>query len=293
MSHTWVEAALNGPWGKGREPPIPITVADIIRDGVDCARAGASIIHVHAYDPTTGRQNDDAATYAAIIEGIREQEDVIVYPTIPFLQGPEGFLPNSAASRFRAIEDLAARGLLELAVVDPGSINLITLDEIPSGSPGSIYMNPGSHIFHGLRLAAKHKFVPSFAIYEPGFARLGHAMHAAFDSCPTPIYRFMFSDQFSFGFPCEEAFLDAYISLMHRLGANAHLMVGGLGVDILPLIPHAVANNLHLRVGLEDAPEGSGRSNTEWVSEAVNLIQRAGKEPASSSMVRRHLKLEP
>jgi 3-keto-5-aminohexanoate cleavage enzyme len=71
MTPTWLEAAINGPWSRSRQPLIPIAVSDCIADGIACAREGAAIIHVHAYDAATGFQNDDAETYARIIEGIR------------------------------------------------------------------------------------------------------------------------------------------------------------------------------------------------------------------------------
>ncbi len=142
----WVEAALNGPWSRKRQPLIPVSVAEVVADGIACARAGAAIIHVHAYDARTGLQNDDADTYAAIIEGIRAVADVIVYPTIPFVQSAAAFAPPAAAARFAAVEALARRGLLEWAVVDPGSINLATLAEIGAGGTGSVYLNPGDHV---------------------------------------------------------------------------------------------------------------------------------------------------
>jgi 3-keto-5-aminohexanoate cleavage enzyme len=43
-------------------------------------RAGATIIHTHAYDGG-GPQTFDWQVYARIIEGIRSQVDVSVYPS--------------------------------------------------------------------------------------------------------------------------------------------------------------------------------------------------------------------
>src|SRR5687768_5434349 len=120
---TWLEVALNGPWSRELQPGIPVTVAEIVAQGVACARAGAAIVHVHAYDEATGRQKDDAELYARVIEGIREREDVIVYPTLPLAGGPDAREPLSARQRFAAVEELARRGLLEWSVVDPGSVN--------------------------------------------------------------------------------------------------------------------------------------------------------------------------
>ena len=78
-----IEVALNGPWGRARVAHLPIEPVELIAQGIACAEAGAAVIHLHAYDPATGRQNDDWRIYARIIEGIRARVDAIVYPTIP------------------------------------------------------------------------------------------------------------------------------------------------------------------------------------------------------------------
>ena len=117
MTRVWIEAAINGPWGKTRQPGIPVTASTIIADGVACARAGAAIIHLHAYDERTGQQKDDWRLYAEVIEGIRAQCDAIVYPTIPIAGSSyaNGAM-TTARDRYAHIEELAKRGL---ATVSP------------------------------------------------------------------------------------------------------------------------------------------------------------------------------
>jgi len=269
---TWLEVALNGGWGRQRQPGIPVTIRDIVAEGVACAHEGAAIVHVHAYDEASGRQRDDADVYARIIEGIRGRCDCIVYPTIPF--GGE----HTPQSRFAAVEALARRGLLECAVVDPGSVNI----------DGFVYLNPDEHIRHGLALAARHRFHPGYAIYEPGFLRLG-AQLARETAAPQPIYRFMFSQGFAFGFPPALYALDAYLSLLAEAAPGAPWMVAGLDVDVLPLAGAAAARGGHVRVGLEDAPFGSTKSNLEWVRAARREIEAAGAHLASAADVRRTL----
>lgn len=282
----WIEAALNGPWSRQRQPRMPITVDELVCDGIACAKAGAAIIHLHAYDPKTGVQNDDPQTYAAVIEGIRSKVDVVVYPTVPFVGGARAFDDGSEVARYAAIEDLARRGLLEWAVVDPGSINLSTFEEAAAWQPGSTYLNPGEHIRRGLDIAAEHGLVPSYAIYEPGFIRYGAALWAGRRGCPLPIYRFMFSDTFTFGLDPEPRSIDTYVGMLKRHAPGAPWMIAGLGVDIRPLIPHAISLGGHVRVGLEDAPFGTGLSNLQWVEEAARLVRAAGQEPATAEAVR-------
>ncbi len=278
----WLEAALNGPWTRARQPRIPVTVQEIVADGVACANAGAAIIHLHAYDEATGLQKDDWQIYARIIEGIRARSDAVVYPTIPLAGSDFAGQAMSARARHSHVEELAKRGLIEWAVVDPGSVNLALFDDLAKVEPGFVYHNPGEHVIEGLRVCAQYGVRPSYAIYEPGFARLGAALASAMPEVKTPIYRFMFSESFAFGFPPAAKYLDAHLSLLDEVAAGAPWMVAGLGVDIRPLIPHAVARGGHVRVGLEDCPLGAEISNVALVEEAVRLIESEGGRAAAA-----------
>ena len=283
--NVWIEVALNGPWGTERQPGIPITVEAIVADGIAAAQAGAAIVHLHAYDEQTGRQRDDWSIYARIIEGIRARADVIVYPTVP-LSGSD--YASSAGRRYGHVEELARRGLLEWMVVDPGSVAFVRFDELGGPSPGFTYDNPLSEVRDGMALAKQHGLHPSYAIYEPGFTRLGAALAAKMRT-PEPIYRLMFSDEFAWGFPAKPAFLDAHLQLLAETAPGAPWMVAGLGVDISPLVPAATERGGHVRVGLEDAPWGTELGNAGWVEQAVRLVRQAGGEPATTAEVRTSL----
>jgi len=284
---TWLEVALNGPWSRARQPGIPIAVDDIVVEGVRCAEAGAAIVHVHAYDEATGQQRDDPDIYAAIIEGIRAKVDAIVYPTIPF--APED-AAGTGEKRFAAVAALAERGLLEWTVVDPGTVNITGFDQMTAGENGIVYANPDEHIRAGLAIAERHAIHPSYAIYEPGFLRQGAHLAHIHPRMPRPIYRFMFSEGFAFGFPPEAYALDAYLELLQRVEPGAPWMVAGLAVDIRPLIEPALARGGHIRVGLEDAPLGSSWSNLEWVEHAVAIIEDQECDLASPQEIREALK---
>lgn len=280
----WIEAALNGPWGRERQPGIPVTVEEIVSDGIAAANSGAAIVHVHAYDPATGRQDDRWETYARIIEGIRAATDAIVYPTIP-LAGST-FAGAHAAARYAHTQELARRGLLEWTVCDPGSCNFLRFDEVGDSEPGFIYQNPVSDIREGLRLCREYRLHPGFAIYEPGFTRLGAALAAASPGLPTPIYRFMFSDEFAWGFPPNPVHLGAHLRLLEECHSGAPWMVAGLGVDIRPVIAAAIDRGGHVRVGLEDAPWRTEIGNRAWVEHAAAHIRAAGADPATPAQVR-------
>lgn len=287
----WLEAALNGPWSRERQPEIPVTADEIVEQAVACAHEGASIIHFHPYDPVTGRQRDAYEIYAPIIERIRAKVDVVCYGTLPFAGDVDAREPMTAAQRFSAVDRLASSGLLEWSVVDPGSTNISTLSELPAGREGFVYTNPDSHIRHGLALCRQHGLVPSYAIYEPGFMRLGAALKRCYPGVPQPVYRLMFSDTLSFGFPPKPWAIDAYLELLADEDPNAPWMVAGLGAQIAPLIDEIVYRGGHVRVGLEDVPMGHRIGNVAQVRDARRRIESAGARAATAAEVRERLKL--
>ncbi len=288
-----IEVALNGPWGRARVAHLPIEPVELIAQGIACAEAGAAVIHLHAYDPATGRQNDDWRIYARIIEGIRARVDAIVYPTIP-LAG-SGLSEGEHGARFAHLEELGRRGLLDWAVVDPGSVNFLdaasdategdgTGDGTGGGGTPFLYRNTVEEVRAALAIAASHRLRPSYAIYEPGFARAG-AVLAREAGVRTPLYRLMFSERFAWGFPPRAWALDAYRALLAEVAPGAAWMVAGLGVDIAPLIPEAVAAGGHVRVGIEDAPWESRRTNLDWVRLAVRAVEKAGGAPMTAAQL--------
>src|SRR6202165_2973476 len=168
MHKVWIEAALNGPWSRKFQPGIPDTVEAIVAEGVACARAGATIVHVHAYDGG-GPQTYDWQVYARIIEGIRNQVDVPIYPSFaPLMLADVNADLADASVRFAHVEQLVARGLIEFAFADPGCINFTQTTTTLKAEPAGTYLNPETHTRHALDLAARHGLHPDLAIYEPG-----------------------------------------------------------------------------------------------------------------------------
>src|SRR4051794_4794036 len=109
MRKVWIEAALNGGWSRALQPGIPDTLEAIVGEGIACAKAGATIVHVHAFDDG-GRPTYDWQVYARIIEGIRAKVDVPIYPSYPAMTttGSDTGPFADASARFAHLEALAA-----------------------------------------------------------------------------------------------------------------------------------------------------------------------------------------
>ena len=284
---TWIEVALNGAWTRRLQPRIPVTAEEIVREGVACVKAGAAIVHAHTLNPETGTQNSDVENCAAFISGIKSQVDAIIYPTaVP---------PPSRTDwkeRYATVVEVCRRGLSEWGFLDPGSVNLWRADApAPANNDDrAIYTNSPGFVEYQMQQAEEHQYHPAYACYEPGFVRHGAMLHRRHPKTPAPIYRVMFTSAFTFSFPPEPWALEAYVKLLDSVSPGAPWIVAGLGVDVLPLIPAAVAMGGHVRVGLEDTPFNSNRSNLELVEAAANAIRKAGSEPATAEDVRATLK---
>jgi len=287
MRKVWIEAALNGGWSRALQPGIPDTVDSIIAEGIACARAGATIVHVHAYDGG-GPQTHDWQVYARIIEGIRNEVDVPIYPSYPAFTANGDASLADVAVRFSHIEALVARGLIEFTLVDPGSVNFTLTTTTAAAPPADTYMNPEDHVRYALDFSARHGLHPDFAIYEPGFLRAGAALARAAGT-KAPIYRLMFCNLLAIGFPPRPYALSAYLALLEEEAPGAPWMIAGVSADIRPLIGETIARGGHIRVGLEDAPLGTKASNLKLVEEAVRLVREHGAEPASPAEMRQAL----
>ena len=286
---TWLEVALNGGGGHAHQNLMPISVDQLIAEGIACVEAGASIVHFHAYDAATETQKDTADLYARVIEGIREKVDAIVYGTLPMIGTQDVAGPEHVRERHAAMLQLAERKLIEWMVVDPGSVNFASVTRLAQDRDGFTYLNPDAHIRHGLAMCERFALHPSYAVYEPGFMRQATAMAERFPILPTSVYRLMFSEGYTFSFPPKAYGLDAYLALLEDVAPGAPWMVAGLMVDIHPLIELAVARGGQVRVGLEDAPRLTERGNLWWVEDAVKRIEAAGGKLATADDVRRDL----
>lgn len=281
-----LEVALNGAWTRRVQPGIPLTPDEIVAEAVACARAGASVVHFHAYDPATGEQTTELELVADIVERIRAQAEVIVYPAIRYMNNAEAIQPDAGAKRYAHLAALAERGLLEWLVVDPGSTNLVSQRDVDTGARGLVDINTPDAIRHALALAAKFRLHPGLAIYEPGYLRLGAALCRSLPATPPPMFRLMFTQQFTFGLRPSEHALRAYIELLDEEAPGAPWMIAGLGVDLQALIPLAVVRGGHVRVGLEDLTLGSSDNNLDLVRQAVRQIEAAGGRSATAAQVR-------
>ena len=54
----------------GRSEHVPVTPEEIAESGIAAARAGATVVHVHVREPSTGRGSREVSYYREAVEDI-------------------------------------------------------------------------------------------------------------------------------------------------------------------------------------------------------------------------------
>ena len=72
-----IECRCNEITMRGDNPALPYSSKEIIKEAVRAWEAGASIFHWHGRDPETGKPRNDVELYLEVIQGIREQTDLL------------------------------------------------------------------------------------------------------------------------------------------------------------------------------------------------------------------------
>lgn len=79
MSSVFLTCAVLGNFTtRAQNANLPITPAEIARDCLDAARAGAAIVHIHVRDPVTQLPSMEVALYREVVDRIRDKNDQLV-----------------------------------------------------------------------------------------------------------------------------------------------------------------------------------------------------------------------
>lgn len=278
-----IEAAINGGTPKAANPHVPRSIDEIVADARACLDAGAAIVHHHNDDGLL-RGRHASEPYAQAWTRVRSTHpQAIFYPTMGG-GGPH----TNIAERYAHVEELAEAGVLRMALVDPGTVNLGPLDA--EGLPAAIdlvYQNTFADVRHMIDVCRARRLAVHVSIFEPGFLRVALAYHAAGHLPPAKIQLYFGGETLPFGLPPTSPALDAYLSMLE--GSGLPWMVGVLGGDVsTSLAEEAIRRGGHVRVGLEDYAGPRRPTNEQLVGEIAALARRLDRPlatPAEASEI--------
>ncbi|MDE0590538.1 3-keto-5-aminohexanoate cleavage protein [Halocynthiibacter sp. C4] len=279
-------------------PHLPVTPDEIIAEGRRAADAGASILHVHARDPETGRPDQSVEAFSRILPALKETGAVINVTT--------------GGSPFMDVSERAAPALHykpELASLNMGSMNFglyPMLDRFSEfehdwerahleNSKDVIFKNTFGDIEYILGGGLKNGTRFEFECYDISHLYSLQHMAARKGIEGTLFVQSVFGLLGGIGGHPED------VQMMRRtadrlLGDRYEWSVLGAGANQLRIAAMSAAMGGHIRVGLEDSlwagPGEKATSSAQQVELVGQILAGVGAEMATPDEARDNLGLK-
>lgn len=272
-----------------RSKHVPITPEQIANSAIDAAKAGASIVHCHVRDITTGKGSRDVRLYKEVVDRIRDSDtDCIINLTAGmggdlYIGSGESPLDFGADTdlvgpleRLKHIESL----LPEICTMDMGSLNF--------GSNNLVYVSTPDMLRTGLAKVKALGVLPELEIFDSGnlwFAKdciqEGLIDNAIFQICTGIPYGL-------------NSTVNLFKAMVDELPQGYKWAGFGLGSMQLPMAAQSVLLGGHVRVGLEDnlyLSKGVLATNAQLVEKACTMLECMGSSIASPEKAREMLSI--
>jgi 3-keto-5-aminohexanoate cleavage enzyme len=249
---------------RAQNPAVPYTPAEIASAAVAAARAGAAVVHLHARWPD-GRPSQESAHFREIIDRIRDAGSGVVVQC-----STGGAVGMSLDERLGSLVPGAEMGTLNMGTMNFG-------DEV--------FVNARPDLVKVAARLRDRGLMPECEVYDAGMLdTLRWLLDKGHLAAPYHV-------QFVLGVPGGMAASERNLRfLVEGMPEPLHWSVAGVGRFQLPMAELSLRLGGHVRVGLEDnlyASKGVlARGSDELVALAVELSQRAGRDPATPDEAR-------
>jgi uncharacterized protein (DUF849 family) len=275
----------------GRSEHVPITPEQIAQSGIDAARAGATVVHIHVRDPRTGQGSRDVALYREVVERIRASDvDVVVNTTAGM--GGDLMLDPQHPTTFVEGTDLV-NGVERLAHVEELLPDICTLDcgSLNFGEGSLVYVSTPDMLRDGAKRIQELGVRVEMEIFDTGHLWFARQLveEGLIDAPPL----FQLCMDIPYGAPADPALLAA---MVQQLPPGAVWASFALGRMQMPWVAQSILLGGHVRVGLEDnlyLSRGVKATNAQLVERARTIIEAMGASVASPDEAREILLLKP
>ncbi|MCW4013216.1 MAG: 3-keto-5-aminohexanoate cleavage protein [Candidatus Bathyarchaeota archaeon] len=275
-----ITAAITGgePVHRGMTPYVPTTVDEITEEAVKCWEVGASIVHLHAKEPNTGKPHPDPnPVLGAYVDQIQKKTNLICNVTTG------GGRRASDEALDRMIEQRCKLGQ-EMMSMNVGTINLWT----PPYE--GVFMNDVPRITRWAGYMKDHGIKPELEVYDTGMINTAKLLSSQ-DVFEQPIH-IQFVMVGKTGFSPTPKML---IYCVEELEPEWTWSVCSLGRTELPMCAVAMTLGGHTRIGMEDniyLKRGELlKSNAQLVERIVALADALNIDVASPDEARKILGL--
>jgi uncharacterized protein (DUF849 family) len=272
---TVLTAAITGAGTRPEDTPhLPITPEQIATSALECAEAGASVVHIHVRDPETGKPAIALDLYEDTVDRIKKyNKDVIINLTtgpgavfVPSeeklsIGGPGTYLFD-AGLRVRHIEKIKP---------DICSIDFNTMHQAGNG----IRINHRSIVKEMIERVQTVGCKPELEIFDSGDFRIAKEFVEEGIIASPPLWQFALGIKYGW-----DATPEALDYARRQLPAGSVWSAFGISKMQMPIVAQSLIYGGHIRVGLEDniyLEKGIlAKSNAELVTKAVRIVNDLG-----------------
>ena len=272
-----------------KHPGLPITPEEIANSGIEAAKAGAAVVHIHVRDPQTGSPSMAPELYKEVVDRIRDNStDVVINLTCG--HGAR-FTPSAPDVNDATGTSVVQTPDIRMQHVEENKPEICTLDFGSMNFGDFVIINTPEHLKRMAETAKRVGAKPEIEVFDTGHLRLANKMVADGVIGRPPLY------QICLGIPWGlEQTPDHMMFMRDHLPEGAHWASFGIGPGEFPMLAQAALLGGHVRVGMEDnlylergvpAP-----SNAALVEKGVAILRTLGKEPATAAEARQILELK-
>ncbi|MDT3958796.1 3-keto-5-aminohexanoate cleavage protein [Staphylococcus kloosii] len=266
---------------------VPVTPEEIADSAIKCAKAGATVAHIHVRDPQTGKVCHNVEFFKKAVELIRAaDEDIIINITsggggdfIPSLENPEvggvGTDMQTPEQRHEPVGKL----LPEMCTLDCGSVNM----------GDDVYLSPTNWLRKQAALVQEAGVKPELECFDTGHVSFAKQLIKEGLIDGQPLF------QFCLGIPWGlENDPETIEYLKTRIPEGASWSAFGIGRLQLPTVEEAAKRGGNVRVGLEDnlyLSKGVKATNEQLVKRAKEILSELNIEPMTPQEAREYYNL--
>lgn len=286
-----IEVRCNESAERGDNPALPYGPREVIEEGLLAGEAGASILHWHARENDGTENANDAALYREVIEGVREETDLLLHPTLGFM-GTQG----DAQGRVRHIRELNEdpKTRVDMAPVDFGAFGADVWDEGDRRfvTDDRFIINRVGYLKELLGVLQETDVFVYSVVWGAGAVRTARSFQKTGLLDRSTFWCLGFTgDEVPGGPPPTLANLRTYLE---EIPPGDPWTVHCRNGDALPLAAWAITMGGHVSIGLGDHPYsrfGKPR-NSDLVKMVADMSQTLGRPVATPSEAREILQLE-
>ncbi|MBN1289103.1 MAG: 3-keto-5-aminohexanoate cleavage protein [Actinobacteria bacterium] len=277
-----ITAALTGAYTtKDQNPNVPYTKDEFVAEAVKCYENGASILHIHARDPETGRPTGDIDILGGIVEGIRAECPILINLSTAIRMGATN------EERIGVVKNLKP----EFASLNTASMNFAVGNWKDRSIVSEIvFENTFEMLIEFAKTMKECGTKPELEIYDMG------GIYNVLYVEPLGIFNKPIHFQFVWGVLGGMPFTSRNFAVaLDTVPEDSTFSCCGVGPMQLPSAFHAAVNGGHIRVGLEDniwIKKGQlSVGSWEQVKKAAQIADLAEREVATPDDVRKLLNL--